>query len=161
MPGADKPEWPPLLPLGFHNFDAVARYRMCVERFPSSITRPRISANLEAIIAAINHQSIAGDVWIDGSYLTEKLNPDDVDLALVITRDTHSKLNSVQQQFFHNLNDKQLYEQYRLDSYGIAIDVGTYDGEYTYAYWLKQFGFSRADQPKGIIRVAVPYVVVP
>lgn len=161
MGSGTKQEWPPLLPLGFHDLDAVSRQRICLDRFPGSVTRKRILTNLESIIDLINRQSIAGAIWIDGSFLTEKLNPDDVDLALVITRATHSGLSASQQQFFDGLNDRQLYDQYRLDSYAISIDQGTDGGQYTYAYWLRQFGFSRADQPKGIIRVSVPYLVTP
>jgi hypothetical protein len=156
-----KPEWPPLLPLGFHALDAIARRRICVERFPGSITRPRILTNLETIINQVNHSAIAGDTWIDGSFLTEKLNPDDVDIALIVTRATVQSFSAAQLQFFNDFSDRQLYDRYRLDSYGIALDVGTPEGEYAYAYWLRQFGFSRGDVPKGIIRVSTPFLVVP
>jgi len=161
MAGADKPEWPPLLPLGFHNLDSAARRRLCVERFPDSVTRPRIFANLESIIAATNQQAISGHIWIDGSFVTAKLNPDDVDIALMISRATLRALNPAQKTFFDDFSDEKLYDRYKLDSYGIAIDEGTDDGDYTYAYWLRQFGFSRGDDPKGIIRIPVPFLVKP
>jgi hypothetical protein len=158
---ASKPEWPPLLPLGFHGLDAAARKRLCVDRFPESVTRPRILANLETLIVAVNRQAIAGHIWIDGSFLTEKLNPDDVDIALVVPRATVLAFSRAQRLFFDELSDKKLYDQYKLDSYGIALDVGTDVGDYTLAYWLRQFGFSRDDVPKGIVRISVPFVVVP
>jgi hypothetical protein len=159
--GVSKQEWPPLLRLGFHDLDAGSRRRICLDRFQESITRKGILANLESIIDLINRQAITGEIWIDGSFLTEKLNPDDVDLAFVISRAAHLGMNAGQQQFFDGLNDSRLYDQYRLDSYGITIDQGTDVGRYVHAYWLRQFGFSRSDQPKGIIRVSVPYVVTP
>jgi hypothetical protein len=84
----------------FHEFDELGRRRLCVDRFPGSITRSRILTNLEGVIATINQQSIAGQIWIDGSFLTEKLNPDDVDIALVITADVLKRLSSQQRQFF-------------------------------------------------------------
>jgi len=161
MPGANNPESRPLLPLGFHELDAAARQRLCVARFPNSITRPRILANLETIITAVNQQAINGHIWIDGSFLTEKLNPDDVDIALVVTRATVQGFNHVRRQFFSAFSDQQLYDRYKIDSYGVAIDVGTDNGQYTYAYWLRQFGFSRSDDPKGILSVAVPFLVAP
>lgn len=161
MVDTSKPEWPPLLPLGFHGLDAAARKRICVERFPASVTRPRILTNLETLIVAVNQQGIVGHIWIDGSFLTEKLNPDDVDIALVVPRATVLAFSAAQKQFFDEFSDKKLYDQYKVDSYGIALDVGTDVGDYTLAYWLRQFGFSRNDVPKGIVRVTVPFVVVP
>jgi hypothetical protein len=73
MAGADKQDWRPLLPAGFHDLDQNALRRLCVERFPESVTRPQIMRNLEAAITQINQQAISGEIWIDGSILTEKL----------------------------------------------------------------------------------------
>lgn len=161
MPDASKPEWPPLLALGFHALDAAARKRICVDRFPDSITRQRILANLETLIVQVNQQAISGDIWIDGSFLTEKLNPDDVDIALVVQGTTLRSFSAPQRKFFDEFSDKRLYDDYKLDSYGIAIEAGTVAGDYAYAYWLRQFGFSRSDVPKGIVRVSVPFLVAP
>jgi hypothetical protein len=85
MAGDDKEEHPPLLPAGFHALDQQARQRICVDRFSDSVTRRRILQSLEGVITEINRQSIQGRIWIDGSFLTEKLNPDDADIALVIS----------------------------------------------------------------------------
>jgi hypothetical protein len=82
--GADKQEFPPLLAAGFHKTDLAGLRRLAVIRFPDSFTRPSIMTHLEQIVGRINSAAIAGEIWVDGSFLTEKLNPEDVDVLLVV-----------------------------------------------------------------------------
>jgi hypothetical protein len=82
--GAGKQEFPPLLPAGFHRMDMPGLRRLAVVRFPDSFTRPAIMTHLEQIIDRINASGIRGEIWVDGSFLTEKLNPEDVDVLLAI-----------------------------------------------------------------------------
>lgn len=161
MAGADKEEFSPLLPAGFHCLDPTGRQRLCVERFPDSVTRPRIMRSVEAVIALINQQAISGEIWIDGSFLTEKLNPDDADIAFLIPGTVLRSLNAAQRSFFDSFCKTSYYEQFRIDNYGVAIDAGAPNGQWLYAYWLRQFGFSRAEEMKGILQIPVPFVVMP
>jgi hypothetical protein len=101
MAGDDKPEFPALLPPGFHQFDIASLRRLCVLRFPDSITRPRIMENLSNIIDTINRTGIRGEVWIDGSFLTDKLNPDDVDLIFSIASAVFVSLSPDNRRFYH------------------------------------------------------------
>ena len=57
--------------------DLQAVRRTCVDRFPQSITRPGIMVNLEYLIGLVNQKALNGEIWIDGSFLTEKLNTKD------------------------------------------------------------------------------------
>ena len=161
MAGADKPEFPPLLPAGFHNLDAAARQRICVDRFPASVTRTRILRNVESVVVEVNQQGIQGEIWVDGSFLTEKLNPDDADIAFVIPVPVFRSLTPAQRRYFDAFRQTSLYDQYRIDNYGIAVDGSDPKGQWLYAYWLRQFGFSRSSEMKGIIQIPVPFVVVP
>ena len=160
MAGADKEEFPPLLPAGFHQIDKQGRQRICVDRFPESVTRPGIMRNVEATVAQVNQQGIPGDLWVDGSFLTEKLNPDDADVAFVITSTSFRGMTVAQRAYFDQFRSFSLYPQYRIDNYGIAID-NTSVGQWVYAYWLRQFGFSRSDEMKGILQIRVPFLVTP
>jgi len=115
--------------------------------------------NLEDKIADINQHAIPGEIWIDGSFLTEKLNPDDADIALLIARAAYQGLSFGQRRFFNDFRGTSLYDQFRIDNYGIVLDPTRPEDHWMYAYWLRQFGFSRADEMKGILRVPVPFVV--
>ena len=147
MTGVDKEEFPPLLPAGLHSLDVNGRRRLCVERFGDSVTRPRIISNLENTIIEINRQGIMGQIWIDGSFLTEKLNPDDVDVALVLLRSTYQSLSVDQRHFFDNFRRTSRYDQYKIDNYGIVLEPAQATDQWMYAYWLRQFGFSRVLSP--------------
>lgn len=161
MAGINKEEFHPLLPAGFHPLDEAARRRLCVERFPSSITRMIILNNVEQLISSINSQAIKGELWIDGSFLTEKQNPDDADLVFALTEETYRSLNHAQKTFFDTYRSTRLYDRYRIDNYGVVVDQNSALGQWQYAYWLRQFGFSRGNQMKGILQVHVPHLVMP
>ena len=161
MAAAGQPEFPPILPAGIHEVDLPGRRNLCLDRFPASVTRPRIFANVEAVVTDINRNAIAGEILIDGSFLTEKLNPDDADLVFLITDSVFKGLNVVQRSFFDNFRKNSLYQACRIDNYGVVIDENGPTGVLVYAYWLRQFGFSRKDEMKGILRISVPFLVTP
>lgn len=161
MAGADKEEFFPLLPVGFHNMDVAALTRLCVGAFPASITRGRLMGNLGCLIDLINQSRIRGDLWIDGSFLTQKLNPDDVDLIFVVPIAEYQAMDSQQQAFFAWYRNNSLYDQYRCDNFHLIRDSVHPINEFSYAYWLRQFGFSRSDQMKGLAVIKVPFLVTP
>src|SRR5688572_26578012 len=85
----DKDEFPPLLPEGFHS-KALADIRtLCVDnpQFARSSTRERIMGRLDAAVKRLADAGIVGELWIDGSFLTQKINPEDVDLSLKVDGD--------------------------------------------------------------------------
>jgi hypothetical protein len=80
--------------------DLASLRRLAVDRFPYSFTRHTVMTSLESVVAHINQSSIAGQIWVDGSFLTEKLEPEDVDMLLAITAATFRALNAAQRNFF-------------------------------------------------------------
>jgi hypothetical protein len=69
---------------------------MCVTKFPLSATRPKIMAGLEHVIAEVQKTGLEAEIWIDGSFLTEKVNPEDSDIVVRITGQAYSKATSAQ-----------------------------------------------------------------
>lgn len=161
MAGASKAEFKPLLPPGLHPHDLDGLRRLCVDRFPESITRPRIMQKLSDLVSLINRTSIPAKVWVDGSFLTEKLNPDDVDIVLVVDKLALLGCSDEARQFVEWFRNTRLYELYRCDNYFFVVDDSDPRSEYVYAYWLRQFGFSRGVEMKGLAVVSCPYVVMP
>lgn len=160
MAGADKIEYAPLLGAGLHNLSSDSRRRLCLERFPSSITRKKIYENVESLTATINSHAIKGIIWVDGSFLTEKLNPDDADILLLVGSDDYRHFSQPQRDFVERLSSQSLYDKYRLDNY-VAVVGQDATGQYQYAYWLRQFGFGRDNRMKGILTITVPFLVTP
>ena len=71
---------------------------LCVDdaRFHLSNRRAKIMENLETLIGGLRVIGIRGKVWIDGSFLTEKIEPNDVDILLDLEDETVQRLNPQQ-----------------------------------------------------------------
>lgn len=161
MAGETKEEFPPLLPVGFHEFDIAALRRLCVGRFPHSISRPSIMEGLEDVLDLLNKNGMRGQVWIDGSFTTEKLNPDDCDLIFMTTMDIVRAFTPEQQRFYDWFQTTSLRGSHRCDNYALAQDPSHAANDWFVAYWLRQFGFSRVDEMKGMAVVKIPFLLTP
>lgn len=82
MLGTGKVEFPPLLSAGFHEMLLPALRQLCVDGFPLSTTRAGLMGGIEAICASLSTALIPASVWINGSFMTQKIDPNDVDLAV-------------------------------------------------------------------------------
>lgn len=80
----DKEEFPPLLEPGFHVTTLADLRSGCVTAFPLSKSRAQIMDGLEKFVDMLRSEGIVGDLWIDGSFMTQKLDPEDVDIVLSV-----------------------------------------------------------------------------
>ncbi len=92
-----KVEYPPLLKLGFHQKTLEELREMCVNSFPTSKIRTTIMDNLEIIINELIKNKVEGEVWVDGSFLTEKIEPEDSDILLYFSGDFYDNGTPEQQ----------------------------------------------------------------
>src|SRR6266404_1591008 len=114
---ADKPEYAPLLPIGRHALSLTELRALCVDPFPLSASRPRIMAGLEAVVQELNSVGIVGELWVDGSFLTEKVDPEDVDASLRITSELWDNTSTEQRQTLEWLASADLKTSYACDLY--------------------------------------------
>ena len=77
-----KDEFPPLLEPGIHRFSVADLEAKVVPAFPKSTRRAALWKNLRELIKGVTSLGIPCDIWIDGSFLTEKIDPDDIDLVV-------------------------------------------------------------------------------
>lgn len=114
---------------------------------------------LEAVIARLANDGVEGQLWVDGSFLTEKVDPEDSDVVFVFTDAFAQQATPVQLARIKWL-DSDLKSGYRCDSYFLVEFRPGHPrsgyGEWMRAYWIKQFGFSRANEMKGMAVVPVP-----
>jgi hypothetical protein len=128
-----------------------------VDEFPSSITRRLIFNEYSGYIVyffnALNNSWIQ---WINGSFTTNKENPNDIDLVNLVKVDNKFILNP-NKKLFNNPNSE---EEYLVHSSFIPI----YDSndlrysevtEYLLNYWKKWFGQDKENKPKGIIQIEI------
>lgn len=79
-----KAEFPSLFDPGWHTVTVKSLRDKCVKAFPRSTTRKRLMAVLETAIKKIQDAGFPCELWIDGSFLTEKIDPTDVDVAAIV-----------------------------------------------------------------------------
>jgi len=93
MASGGKPEFAPLLPPGRHLLSLTELQTLCLDRFPRPTSRDQIFAAIELLVADLVQWGVRCELWIDGSFLTEKHDPDDADLSVVLDDDSFSLLD--------------------------------------------------------------------
>jgi hypothetical protein len=139
---------------------AVAEIRtMCVSAFPLSTTRDEIMRGLEVLVGALANAGVPTEVWVDGSFLTQKVNPEDVDVVLCMQGEAYNNGTQEQRDTVDIVRKVDLKPPLHCHSFAFFEWPESHplywDGEWDRAYWIRQFGFSRRDQPKGIARVDI------
>lgn len=149
-----KDEFPPILALGFHRMSLADIRGICVNRFPDSITRPGIMDGLEAVVGLLNATGFHLEVWVNGSFMTHKFNPDDSDITAKVRGEEYDAASVQQQEQLNWFNATDLRPDYKCDCYVFpeySDGHPLYDfGQWRRAYWLEKFGYSRAEDPKGL-----------
>ncbi|AXI39433.1 hypothetical protein CX649_07150 [Bacillaceae bacterium ZC4] len=137
-----------------------------VKEFPDSNTRKR---NFEGFQHFLNFlESIhviqkVSKIWLDGSFLTNKNDPNDIDMVLYLNprQDYLPFVN----EFLKNCADKihTIGRQFYCDAY-FSVDDSLIPTEhheakrhfdYQRKYWMGQFGFDRQERSKGIIEISL------
>jgi hypothetical protein len=129
-------------------------FRICVDAFPLSASRKPIFENLEEVMRKLAAKAIVGDLWIDGSFVTTKFNPRDVDLVLCISSNLYDNCSAEQRALLDWFESDVLHTDYRCDGY-ISIEWPSghrlhADGIASRDYWSNLFGHTRDGFEKGI-----------
>lgn len=132
---------------------------LCVLDFPLSTTRQAIMDGLESVVDALSAESVECEVWADGSFLTKKIDPEDSDVVVVVTGDFLVGARQGQLDALawvrSNLKSSHRCDSYMFVDYPAGHDLAGY-GQWMRAYWIRQFGFSRGNNLKGIAVVGLP-----
>lgn len=72
---------------------------LLVDGFPLSTRRERLWKNLEWFVGELRRLRLNCRLWLDGSYLTEKIDPDDIDLIVELDYDFTNSLSAEQHAF--------------------------------------------------------------
>jgi len=90
-------------------------------------------------------------VWLDGSFSTEKIDPNDVDLVVFADPVEINKLPPSLQTYLRGLFDRATSKR----QYGCDVLFAPSSDTTMRSYWRGWYGFDRLEQPKGIARLAV------
>jgi hypothetical protein len=114
---------------------------------------------LEIVARTFAWAGVVGELWIDGSFATEKENPRDADVLLHVDASLYDHgspgVRAAVDWAISNLKALHHCDSYVWLEYpqGHAL---YWTSEWDRAYWIKQFGFSRVDDYKGIIVLPLP-----
>lgn len=113
---------------------------------------------LNAFHAKLLSVEISGELWIDGSFITEKIDPNDVDVVVRCPGALYDDGTIEQREVLDWVNANQKTEL-RCDCY-LLFDYPPghplrEDSEWWYSYWHVKWGFTRQpdEDPKGIVVV--------
>jgi hypothetical protein len=148
------PDYPSLFPLGFHPLQMDQIDQICVTNFPLSTSRKPIMDGLRVFVQRLLGVGIRGDLWLDGSFFTEKIDPKDVDVVLridaVIYNTGSIEIRAAIDWVIANQKSTLKCDSYALFEY--PADHPLHDeGKWWYSYWHAKWGFSREEDPKGIV----------
>lgn len=126
---------------------------LCADPFALSKTRLALTDGLETVMTMLNGAGVIGELWVDGSYVTDKIDPNDVDVVLRYRAEHYEMGPQVQRTAIDSLGGS-LRDTLGCDAYSFATwDQGHENyrtGEIMYAYWMRQWSFDRDNNVKGI-----------
>jgi hypothetical protein len=118
--------------------------------------------SLESLLVQLSSVGIQAQVWIDGGFMTKKIDPDDVDLVVVIQAPEFEAAMGVpaKKAVIVGIVKQQFTRPVKCDSY-LNLEYPPDSPRYTFGqkqrdYWLKTFGESRRGEKKGIAVLKVP-----
>lgn len=146
------PEHPPLLVPGWRDVQVDDLDGLFVDPFPDPLVRRDLIANFRRFLLVLRNLGVTGMLWLDGSFVTEKPHPRDIDLVLFVTdavlRGLVPKDLDRLKQLIHNKPDTKL--RFKCDLYFCDPD----DADWR-SYWRGWFGYDRNEEPKGVARLAI------
>ena len=142
--------------------------QLCVAKFPDSEVRADIMAGFEAIHERAGALGIKGNVWVDGSFLTQKIDPDDIDFVFLIDASYYESGTKEQYEFIEWLisnedDPKKSFKchtdvvlLYPEDSpfYQITVNTKHHWSENVYGYSVT------TKEPKGIVVLEIKHGTV-
>ena len=77
-----KPDYPALLPPGIHKLTMQDVFDLAVKPFTADSQRSVLFNKLRLWETEVKNSGLRGVMWIDGSFLTQKLGPGDIDCVM-------------------------------------------------------------------------------
>jgi hypothetical protein len=153
-------DFPPLLGAGLHEMSFAELESLVLEGFPLSESRPKLWQNFAALVTNLKKLKIPCVIWVDGSFLSKKINPDDVDFVALIPVEVLYAADASQLDLIDQLTTRAFKKTLKLHSFVLfpvpPEDPGYAAIEVKREQWKKDFGF-RYDkrEPKGIAVIEV------
>lgn len=156
-----------LLPEGIHTCDEETFYDRFVEKFPESTTRKLIAEGFLRLRHEVAEHGIDAKQWIDGSYVTIKQNPGDIDIVSFIDYERINSLPDDARSFCEKVLNGREHTKTHYQTHSFLVPTCSKDHPYytiynrSRLYWRKWFGTtSERSIPSGLIIPGLPKGIV-
>lgn len=144
-------EYQPLHNAGFLDITDAELDSTFVKPFVDKTRREYLLNRFGALTDKFKETGLSAEVWIDGSFSTLKPNPGDIDVIFFVDEVQLNALAADKQRIIYELNNRT-YSNIR---YNCDVFIVPNQNFNLRSYWRGWFGFSRDEEPKGIIRLHI------
>ena len=136
---------------GFHDWDADTVeqrfYELLVDPFEAA-RRRYLARRFFQLIDDFKKFGLTIEVWVDGSYVTDKQAPNDIDVVFIINPKEVERLSKHAKARLRRFTDRSYIE----DLYDCHLFILRNDQNDLKEYFEDWFGHSRSGAPKGLLR---------
>ena len=140
-----------ILPPGLHDINEAELDNHFLSVFVGSTTRRLLIDNFRMYLSQIRQIAVNFEIWIDGSFVTEKPNPNDIDIVVFASSNELNVLSSQDQLRLRSLLDRNNVRQ----ALGLDVLFAVAEDTNVRSYWRGWYGFDRNERPKGIARIVI------
>jgi hypothetical protein len=134
-----KPDFPALFAPGIHQENLSSIESVAVLPFSTDVRRSVLFNQLDSWIKELRAINLSARIWIDGSFLTEKPSPDDIDCVIWTPRFTVQPTNENYQRVSMLFDKAAAKINFNIDLY---VEDPIPDGLlHREAYWKGFFGY--------------------
>jgi len=144
-------DYQPLHIAGFLDITNDQLERTFLDPFDNKDRREYLLTRFSALIDRFKETGLTAEIWIDGSFATLKPDPGDIDVIFFVDASIVNLLPADKQKIIMDLNNRQ-YSNIR---YNCDVFIIPSQDTNNRSYWRGWFGFSRNEEPKGIIRLYI------
>lgn len=147
-----KTDYPPLLPAGLHAFDLLSLKALTVDEFPNSKRRAALFNTLGVYLDLLGATGLRASIWVDGSFMCAKQEPDDIDLVVVYDPQSADALPESSLPVANTLLNTGLVKA----RFGLHVFPADASQAADLSYWRRTFGTQRDEvTPKGLAELKV------
>lgn len=145
----------PLFPPGIIDTDLATIERVCVLERPNNQSRAFLFSRLIIYFQKLALLGVTLRVWVDGSFVTSKETPGDIDIFVWLNDEEMDKLppdkTTLARDLLHHSNRAVLRARYHIDMYcGSDADIGARMN------WRGIYGFVKeTEHAKGIPQIVI------
>lgn len=144
-------EYAPIHNAGFLDITSDKLNITFLDPFENKTRREYLLSRFSALIDKFKETGLSAEIWIDGSFSTLKPEPGDIDIIFFVDANSVNSLQADKQNIILELNNRN-YSKIRYDCDVFIIPSQDSNNR---SYWRGWFGFSREEEPKGIIRLYI------